>query len=148
MQNEQLRLSYNVLFSSFEKRKNAQTLKPDRIMARNKSDNIEFDILVRAEASGETPDVSNIHRFRPDPEDVEKCRRWLAGKGVSCHTSEFGLACSASRQLFESLFSTKVEPLEQGPGKPPWRLLNDPEPPAEIADYVEDVTIAVPPELF
>jgi hypothetical protein len=123
-------------------------LKLNRSMARNTSDKIKFDVLVRAEASGETPDVSNIDRFRPEPEDVEKCRRWLTGKGVACYATEFGLACSASRQLFESLFSTQVEPLEQGPEKPPWRLHADPEPPAEIADYIEEVTLSVQPELF
>ena len=117
-------------------------------MARNKSDNIEFDILVRAEALGETPDVSNIDRFRPDPEDVENCRRWLDSKGVACYITEFGLACSASRHLFESLFSTQVKRSKQRSGKPPWQLLTDPVPPPEIADYIEDVTVSVPPELF
>lgn len=117
-------------------------------MEQKNFDNIEFDILVRAEASGEIPNIKNIDRFRPDPEDVEYCRRWLYSNGVTCYITEFGLVCNASRQLFESLFSTQVKPSKQRSGKPPWQLLNDPVPPPEIADYIEDVTVSVPPELF
>lgn len=117
-------------------------------MARNRSENIEFDILVCAGTSVETPAVSNIDRFRPDPEDVENCRRWLDSKGVACYITEFGLACSASRQIFESIFSTQVKRSRQGSGKPPWQLLTDPVPPPEIADYIEEVTVPAPPELF
>lgn len=117
-------------------------------MARNKSNIIEFEILIRAEASGEIPDVSNINRFRPDPEDIEKCRRWLDSKGVSCYITEFGLVCSTSRHLFESLFSTQVKRSKQRSGKSQWQLLTDPVPPSKIADYIVDVTISVSPELF
>lgn len=117
-------------------------------MATDKSDIIEFNILVRAEAAGEIPGLGNLDRFRPDPEDIERCRRWLSGNGVTCYTTEFGLACSAPCKLFESLFSTRVKQSKPGPGKPPWQLLTDPVPPSEIADYIEDLTISASPELF
>ena len=116
-------------------------------MARNKSDIIKFDILVRAETSGESLDVSNIARFRPDPEDVENCRRWLVSKGVACYTNEFGLSCSVSCHLFESLFSTHVKLSKQRSGKSLWQMLTEPVPPPEIADYIEDVTVSIPPDL-
>jgi len=117
-------------------------------MAPNTSDKIEFDVLVRSEAYSETPDVNNIDLFRPEPGDIEKCRQWLVGKGAACYPTEFGLACSASRELFESLFSTRFEPFEQRAGKPQWRLRRDPKPPAEIAEYIKEITLSVPPELF
>jgi hypothetical protein len=117
-------------------------------MATNKTDIIEFNILVGAEGAGTKPDLSNLDRFRPDPADIERCRRWLAGNGVTCYTTEFGLACSAPCNLFESLFSTEVRRSKRVPGKPPWKMLTKPVPPPEIADYIEDVTISAPPELF
>ena len=117
-------------------------------MVRNKSDIIEFDILVRTEASGESPDVSNIDRFHPDPEDVENCRRWLVSKGVVSYTTEFGLSCSVSRHLFESLFSTHVKLSKQRSGNPLWQMLTEPVPPPEIANYIKDITISIPPDLF
>jgi hypothetical protein len=109
---------------------------------------IDFNVLVRSQASGQTPDLSNIDLFRPDPEDIEKCRQWLGRKGVTCYPTDFGLACHASRDLFESLFSTRLEPQEQRPGKPQCRLQRDPKIPAEIADYITEITLTVPPELF
>jgi len=117
-------------------------------MEQNTFDKIEFDILVHAERSGKTPSVSNINQFRPRVEDIEKCRRWLAGKGVDCYITDFGLACSASPELFESLFSTKVDQSEPSMVKAPWRLVKEPKPPPEIADCIEQITITMPPELF
>jgi len=112
------------------------------------SDKIEFDVLIRNKATDETPDVNSIDLSRPEPEDIEKCRQWLVGMGIACFATEFGLACSASRELFESLFSTRLEPLEKRPGRSRWQLQRDPKPPVEIADYVKEITLSVPPELF
>jgi hypothetical protein len=109
---------------------------------------IQFDVIVRSEASGETQDARNIDQFRPEPEDIEMCRQWLARKGVVCYPTEFGLACSASRKIFESLFSTRLEPQEQRPGKARWRLQKVPKAPAAIADYIKGITLSVSPELF
>jgi hypothetical protein len=117
-------------------------------MAQDKADVIEFDILIRSEGSGETPDVNNLDRFRPDHEDIENCRLWLDSRGVVCHKTEFGLACSTSLPNFESLFSTQATRSSQNSGKPGWHLSDDPVPPREIAEYIEDITIWASPELF
>lgn len=109
---------------------------------------IEFDILIRNKATDETPDVNSIELSRPEPEDIEKCRQWLVGMGIVCFTTEFGLACSASRELFEALFSTRLELLAKRPGRPRWLLQRDIKPPVEIADYIKEITLSVPPELF
>ena len=109
---------------------------------------IDFDILIRSAASGKEVDVSNIQEFRPDPADIEKCRRWLLSKGVTCHPTDFGLVCSTSRESFESLFSTQINRNRPSPGKPIWTCQRDPQPPREIADCIEQITISAPPELF
>ena len=65
---------------------------------------VEFDILLKAPGSGKTPRVDNIDQFKPPAEDIAKCRRWLASQGVTCHSTDFGLACSATVEIFEALF--------------------------------------------
>jgi hypothetical protein len=117
-------------------------------MSNTDSGRIDFEILLRSPGSKRTPHVDTIDQFRPDVEAVEYCRRWLSDKGVTCYPTEFGLVCSASKELFESLFSTKIEPVRQMPGKPPWRFLSGPKPPSEIAHYIEQIEIPAPPELF
>ena len=117
-------------------------------MTDEQGDPIEFDILIRPPASGKHPDVKNIEQFRPDPADIEKCRRWLVSKGVTCHPTDFGLACRTSRNGFESLFSTQVNRERPSPGNPMWTCQRDPQPPSEIAGCIEQITISVRPELF
>lgn len=109
---------------------------------------VDFELLLRAAGSGGTPHIETIDRFRPRPEDIEFCRRWLSARGVTCFPSDFSLVCRAPKELLESLFSTKIEAQTKGPGMPGWRFLSDPIPPAEIAAYIEQVEIPAPPELF
>ena len=108
----------------------------------------QFDILVRSEGSGEIPNVENIDRFKPPPERIERCRRWLVGQGVTAHATDFGLACSAPAGLFERLFQTTLEAGGSSPGEAPLRATQPPQPPQDIASDVEQVTLTVPPELF
>lgn len=117
-------------------------------MANGPSEHIEFDILIQASGSGGVPHVTTIESFQPASETIEKCHRWLAARGVTCHPTHFGLSCSAPRGLFESLFSTQLEPTEGGPGKPEWQSDKEPQPPSEIAKDIYQITISAPPELF
>ncbi len=117
-------------------------------MKNNRSNMIQFDILLRSAASGEIPDISNIGQFRADLEDIEKCRRWLASKGITCYSTAFGLACSAPVALFETLFCTKVQHGDLTPGMPPGRCSSPPKAPPEIEKYVDQISISAQPEFF
>jgi hypothetical protein len=112
------------------------------------SDIVEFDILLKAPGSGKTPHVDNIDQFKPPAENIAKCRRWLASQGVTCHSTDFGLACSATAEVFEALFSTKLERISSAPGAPCWGCTSPPQAPDEIEDYVDQISIAAPPELY
>ena len=117
-------------------------------MGKNHSDIVEFDILLKAGASGKTPRLDNIDQFKPPAENVAKCRRWLASKGVTCHSTDFGLACSATAEIFEALFSATLERSDSGPGVPCWHCSSPPQAPQEIERYVDQISISAPPELY
>lgn len=117
-------------------------------MSEGSEDKVTFDVLMRSSASGNQPSVSTIHQFRPPPEEIERCRRWFTAKGVEAHATEFGLACRAPRQLFESLFGVTLKPLKAMPGKPPFEMTGHPVAPKEIAEAIDQITITAPPELF
>lgn len=117
-------------------------------MSETQINQVNFDILIRSSASGGEPHLDTIRRFRPKAEDIKKCRRQLSGEGVQCHATDFGLVCTVTREIFESLFSTQLEANEPRPGLPPWRCLGDPHPPPEIAHLIEQITISAPPEFF
>ena len=117
-------------------------------MAQRPSQTVQFDILLKSAGSGQTPNLDNIDRFRVAPEEVEKCRRWLATRGVDCHATDSGLVCSTTVEIFETLFATKLQPGTKTPGTPPWRCAPPPQSPADIQEYVEQITIAAPPEPF
>lgn len=109
---------------------------------------IQFDILLKAMDSIDIIDLSNIDRLRPPPENIEKCYRWFSSKGVTCHTTDFGLACSAPVELFESLFSTNVERSKSKIAAPSWDCSPPPKAPPEIEEYVDQISITASPELY
>lgn len=109
---------------------------------------INFDILLKPAGSNKIPLVDNIDQFRPPAENIEKCRRWLTSKGVTCHSTDFGLACSTPLETFEILFDTKVEHSRSGPGMPSWRCSSPPKAPPEIEEHIDQITISAPPELY
>lgn len=117
-------------------------------MKNKESEKVEFEILIKPAGTDSFPHVSTIKQFRPSPEIIEKCRVLLAKKGVVCNSTGFGLSCSSSRKLFESLFLTKLVPSDLKPGTPPLRCTKEPQPLKEIAQYVEQITISAPPEYF
>lgn len=120
------------------------------IMPNSPAPLVYFDILVRAvrPGPGRKARLSNLEEFRPSDEDVEKCRRMLAARGVTCHFTGFGLACSVPRELFESLFSARLEAHRTEQGMMFWKPSSEPKPPEELASLVEQITIARPPDLF
>ena len=109
---------------------------------------IKFDILMKPAGSPSTPNVENIETFKPDAENIEKCRRWLASKDVTCYSTDFGLACTASVEVFELVFSTKVKPGGLGAGMPRWSCSPPPTSPCEIEEYIDQISITAPPELL
>src|SRR5262245_42193559 len=105
---------------------------------------VAFEILLHSPGSGQRPTVHNIEQFRPDPATAELVRQWLIARGVDAHPTEFGVACSTSPAIFEEIFGARPVPGDQG--RPGWRLQGSITVPAEIADHVEDVTLAQRPE--
>ena len=118
------------------------------MMEKSPSDIVEFDILLKSPGSGKTPRADNISQFKPPAENIEKCRRWLASRGVTCHSTDFGLVCSAPAELFEALFSTELKRRSPTPGVPCWDCSSPPQAPREIEEYVDQISIAAPPELY
>jgi hypothetical protein len=117
-------------------------------MAQSPSHKVQFDILLKSPGSGQRPNVGNIDQFRPAPETMETCRRWLVAQGIDCYATDFGLACSAEKGTFETLFGTELRPDAGVSGTPSWQCTSPPKPPDEIREYVEQISIAAPPELF
>ena len=109
---------------------------------------VSFDVLLRSPAAGKTPSTANIEEFRPPAEKIERIRSWFAKRGVDAYPIEFGLACRSTRKVFELLFRVSLKPVELSPGRPPFEIVGHPEPPKEIAQDIEQVTISAPPEIF
>ena len=104
---------------------------------------VTFEVQLRTAGTGRIPTPQTIDQFRVDPEAAERCRRWLHGRGVTAHATDFSLACSAPPMVFESLFKVKLK--SAGPG---WQMDGPIHVPEEIAPMVEDVTIPPAPEFF
>src|SRR5882724_5852118 len=102
---------------------------------------VHFEVLLRSGGTGRQPTARNVDQFRPDPEALDRCRRWLCAHGVTAHATDFSLACSASPRVFESLFGVKLIALEPAPGQPVWHVDGTIRVPGEIAALVEDVTL-------
>ena len=109
---------------------------------------VDFEVLLRTAGEGRLATAHNIDQFRADPENAERCRRWLHAKGVKASATDFSLACSAPAAVFESLFGVKLVPVRAAPGHLPWRVKGTIRVPPEIAPLVEDVTLSPPPEFF
>jgi len=117
-------------------------------MLKNSNEEVVFDILLRSSASGKQPSVSTIDQFLPPPEEIERCRRYLVARGVEAHATKFGLACRAPCDLFELLFEVSLKPIRQTKGDPRFEMIGQPNPPKEIADAIDQITISAPPEFF
>jgi len=112
------------------------------------SDEVMFDILLRANRAGDPAHVATIGQFIPPPEDVARCQRWLCAHGVSAHAATYSVACTASREVFEDIFKVRLRPLEPKPGMPRFAIDGTAQLPQDIASVIEDITITARPELF
>ena len=102
---------------------------------------------------GATDDLSvapaNIDALKPPPESIERCFLWLTAQGITCHRTDFGLACECGLDLFQSVFQVAVDSEEPGAGMPARHdLRGELRVPPEIEPFVLQVTIAQPPVFF
>ena len=110
---------------------------------------VSFDILLRGESSDISTASVNIDNFRPPATAIEHCYRWLSEQGVTCHQTDFGLACESNAELFEQLFNVTIEKtVSRKSGQMTFETKTDPVPPKEIEQMVLQITIAKPPTLF
>ena len=110
---------------------------------------VAFEVLLRPSKGRRLPSAATIEASRPDPEEAERCRRWLASRGATCHLTTFGIACSAPAEVFAALFRVRVAPnQERTPGQPTVVISGVIRVPTEIDQLVEQVALSVPPELF
>lgn len=99
------------------------------------ADELTVEILVHPAAGGGVAGAPP----RPAPGVVEKLRRQLAGRGVVCHATPFGLVCTAGREAMGRIFGPSAETAGPGATLPV---------PTDLADVIEQVTVPVMPELF
>ena len=118
-------------------------------MTKQSESGVSFDVLLRAPGSGRVPNLTTIDQFRPPAEAIEKCRRCLSADGVTCHATDFGLACTATRERFESLFRVRLRPVAGfAPGMPPFQIVGEIHLPQVIREDVKQITLSAPPEFF
>ena len=108
---------------------------------------VTFDVLIKPTAPC-APGMSTIEKLRPPPSRIQYCTRWFANRGVVAHATDFGIACSADRSVFEELFSVALEVNDPAPGTPVYRISGTVTAPAEIASDIEQITLSVPPVYF
>jgi len=112
------------------------------------SETVSFDVLMRLPADEAVPTADTVAGLRPNPADLERCRRWLLNQGIVAHNTGFGFACSMPRDRFEALFRARLEAEPAAVGRPPWRFATGPRIPEEIADLIGRITLSAQPELF
>jgi len=111
---------------------------------------VQFDVLLRGHNGAGTPSVATIDNFKPKFDDIVRTERWFTAHGVTVYKTEFGLSCSAPREVFESIFDVKLSSrTDPGSGTvfylPEGSSLRIPE---ELADIIDQVTLTVSPEFF
>lgn len=111
---------------------------------------VNFDILLRSQAStaGAAANVSTIDDFRSSPNALEECRRWLTRKGITCHSTGFGLACSAPEAVFYSLFSKRCNTKTQPDDPEKDKSIGQFEPPKAIAHLIDQITLSQKPDFY
>ncbi len=110
---------------------------------------INFDILFGEKVKDETArNIPSIDQHKPPFEIVEKCRRFLVEKGITCHSHDFGLSCSAPKLVIEKVFQTKLIKNSESSYLDYWRFSNSPKIPDEILQDISQITFPPPPELF
>ena len=108
---------------------------------------VNVDILIRSSGSLTKVDLKTIDDFRADLEEIEICHRWFFKQNIKCYKTDFGLSCIVPVEIVKSLFSTDIE-MGNVDNVFKWKFIGQPKPPDEIAEYVREITISAPPELF
>jgi hypothetical protein len=117
-------------------------------MSKSKGEEIvSFDVLLKSKKAGVEASTQTLEKIRPPAEAGQRALRWLEQQGVRCHDLEYSLACQAPRALFEKLFAVTLKE-HKTPGGVAWKPSSTPVIPMAIAEWVEEVTIAPPPEYF
>lgn len=109
---------------------------------------VQFDVLIKSSASSKTPSLENIEEFRPDSNHIEICLRWFRSQGITIYATDFGLAGETSRATFEKLFKVRLIPAESESMGKRWTIEGMLQIPPSIADYIDQITLTVPPELY
>ncbi len=111
-------------------------------------DRVEVEILLKP-AGGEMPaHVGAISTQRPDPGNVERCRRWFAAKGLDAYATDFSVVCSGPKTLIEEVFGVKLTATDGRPGTPPFWAEPGIAPPADLAELIESVALPGRPDFF
>ena len=112
-----------------------------------KNSTIAFDVLLRGKSTDIDDAASNLELLRPTSEAIEKSFRWFSKQGAKCNKTDFGLACEAKAEIFEALFSVKLEE-DSGSDKSFHKVESELQIPAEIESLVLQVTLPRPPKFF
>lgn len=107
---------------------------------------IAFDVLLRGESDDVEISAASLEKLRPSPDVIERCYRWLSGRSVTCHKTDFGLGCEASVEVFESLFGVSVTSDPSQSASP--KLDGDIQIPTEIENLVSQITLVQRPTFF
>jgi hypothetical protein len=109
---------------------------------------VQFDVLLRTEASNTPATLNNIEAFRPDAGDLQICLKWFQQQGMRVYATDFGLAGEATPQAFEALFQVKLAPAAAEDPGPPGRISGDLQVPTPIKAYIDQISLSQPPEMF
>ena len=111
-------------------------------------DRVEIEILLKPAGSGGPADIRTLSALKPDPGEIERCRRWFAERGLTAHSTDFGLVCAGSKADVEATFSVKLVAASGLPGTPPLTAQGAFTAPAELADVIDSITLPGRPEFF
>ncbi len=110
--------------------------------------NVQFEVLIHARDSGQVPSVATIDSFKPDPADLIHAKRWFTEQGITAHQTDFGLVCSAPKNIFESIFDVTLTENENQSSQVAFNIVGQISAPSELKDIIEQVTLSVQPEYY
>lgn len=116
-------------------------------MASVNSDFIEFDIIIRSPGLKDKSSNTISGDYYPNPGDISYCNTVLSSMGITCFKTNFGLCCKAKKEVIETVFSAEVAEKIKGL-KPVYMFTQNPKPPGEIKDFIEQITFPEKPDYF
>ena len=109
---------------------------------------ISFDILLKGHnKEGSIPSTGGIDDFKPPYEHIIICHRYFTENGITCHPTDFGLACQATRSAIEKVFSCSLA-YHTADKYSKWDFATLPSYPEEIGKYIDQVTFSASPDFF